>query len=58
MINIAEMSIEEIRAGIAAGIFVLHKKRLYTKEDYEELLEAKRQQDHYDLLQLTKKIQL
>lgn len=52
------MSIEEIRAGIAAGIFVLHKKRLYTKEDYEELLEAKRQQDHYDLLQLTKKIQL
>jgi len=52
------MDISEIKAGIKRGDYVLDGSKLYTREEYERIQHAEYQTDHYDLLQLTKKIQL
>jgi DNA polymerase elongation subunit (family B) len=46
-------SISDMPAGMKP-----YKKKLVTEEVYNQLLEVKHQVEHYDLLQLTKKIQL
>jgi len=58
MLDISTLTVDEIKEGINSGKYVLHKKRLFLAEDYEVLKDAIRQEEHYDLLQLTKKIQL
>lgn len=58
MIDISTLTVDDIKAGIHSGKYVLHNKRLYSKEDYQQLKQAIAEEEHYDLLQLTKKIQL
>jgi hypothetical protein len=52
------MNIDEIRTGIKNGSLILDGSKLYTREEYEKIQYAAQQAEHYDLLQLTKKIQL
>jgi hypothetical protein len=52
------MNINDIQVGLAAGSLVLDGNRVFTREEYKAILDAEKMQDHYDLLQLTKKIQL
>ena len=52
------MNISEIKEGLANGSLVLSEKKLFTREQYDKLNEAKKQEEYFDLLQLTKKIQL
>lgn len=43
---------------IKSGKLKLHDGKLYTIEQWQNYTEAVNQVEHYDLLQLTKKIQL
>lgn len=52
------LSLEEIKAGLASGEFFLSGKKIYSRQEWAQIKEAERQEEHYDLLQLTKKIQL
>jgi hypothetical protein len=52
------MNIAEIQNCIESKELVLEDGKLYTREEWESILHADRQEQHYDLLQLTKKIQL
>lgn len=52
------MDINQIRAGLQSGELVLDGNRLYTRQEWEAITEAKKAEEHFDLLQLTKKIQL
>lgn len=56
--EISSMTVEQLKIGIANKSLVLHKKKIYTSEEWSQIKEAERQEEHYDLLQLTKKIQL
>lgn len=48
----------ELENKIAKGELVVNDDLIYTKSDWEALKYAEKQEEHYDLLQLTKKIQL
>lgn len=52
------METHDIIEGIKNGSLFYYNKKIYTKDEYNAILEAKHQVEHYDLLQLTKKIQL
>ena len=52
------LSISEIKKGIKNGSLILDGKKIFTKDEWEQIQDAKKQEEHYDLLQLTKKIQL
>ena len=52
------MNILEIKAGIGAGDLVLSKNKLYTKTEWGLIKDAEKLEEDFDLLQLTKKIQL
>ncbi|WP_407305563.1 hypothetical protein [Acinetobacter sp.] len=55
------MDIQEIgliKEKIKNGELILEGDKLYTKEEWLQITEADKQEEHYDLLQLTKKIQL
>jgi DNA polymerase elongation subunit (family B) len=52
------MDVNQIKAGLANGELVLSGKRLYTKDEWQQIQEAITNIEQYDLLQLTKKIQL
>lgn len=52
------MNISEIKQKIDAGDLVLYNNKLYDRETWAAIQNAKKQEAHYDLLQLTKKIQL
>ena len=52
------METVEILKKVEAGAAFLSGGKLYTKEEWTAILEAERQEAHFDLLQLTKKIQL
>lgn len=53
-----QLTVAEIKAGISAGNLFLYDNKLYTKEEWQKIQEAEHQVEHFDLLQLTKKIQL
>ena len=53
-----QLTVAEIKAGISAGNLFLCDNKLYTKEEWQKIQEAEHQVEHFDLLQLTKKIQL
>jgi hypothetical protein len=50
--------LEEIRDKIKNSELIFFENHLYTPDQYAELTACKEQEAHYDLLQLTKKIQL
>jgi len=52
------MDIIEIKQKIKSGELILDGKKLYTREEWQQIKEAKFQEEHYDLLQLTKKISM
>lgn len=52
------MNVLEIKKKLASGELILDGNKLYTKSEYEQIQQAEQQAEHYDLLQLTKKIQL
>lgn len=56
--EISSMTVDQLKIGIANKSLVLHKKKIYTAAEWSQIQEAERQEEHYDLLQLTKKIQL
>jgi len=49
---------DQLRDGLSDGSIVLYDGNYYLRADAEELQHAEKQEEHYDLLQLTKKIQL
>jgi len=48
----------DLIARVKSGDLILDGNKLFTKEEWSRIQEAERQTEHYDLLQLTKKIQL
>lgn len=52
------MDARELDEKLASGELVRDGDIVFTKKDWEELCDAEKQVEHYDLLQLTKKIQL
>lgn len=53
-----DLDLDTIRQGLSNKTLFLHKNKIYTKAEWDEIQNAKNQEEHYDLLQLTKKIQL
>jgi hypothetical protein len=52
------MTKDELQAKLLSGEVVEDNGSFYERSVYEELQHAKKMEEHYDLLQLTKKIQL
>lgn len=52
------MTKDELQVKLETGEVFRDGDRYYTKDVWEQLQEARKQEAHYDLLQLTKKIQL
>jgi hypothetical protein len=52
------MTKDELQVKLLSGEVVEDNGAFYEKSVYEELQHAKRMEERYDLLQLTKKIQL
>ncbi len=52
------MEITEIKQSLALGDLVLFDGKLFTREEWAQIKEAEHLAEHFDLLQLTKKIQL
>ena len=52
------MTLFEINEKIKLGVLIKHKNKVYTKEEWGLIEHAKLEEARYDLLQLTKKIQL
>lgn len=52
------MTLSEIEEKIKLGTLIKHKNKVYTKEEWGLIEHAKHQEEQFDLLQLTKKIQL
>lgn len=50
--------LRELRDKIRSGELIYHEHHVYTPEQFEEYKRMKTEIEHYDLLQLTKKIQL
>lgn len=48
----------ELQVKLQLGEVIRDGDNYYTKDVWEQLREARKQEAHYDLLQLTKKIQL
>jgi len=55
---LSALSISEIKKSIKNGTLILYGKKVFTKDEFAQIREAQKQKEHYDLLQLTKKIQL
>ena len=49
---------DEINLKVKNGELFLSRGKLYTASEMQEIEHAERQEQYYDLLQLTKKIQL
>lgn len=52
------MDLCDIQVGLQNGTLVRDGDRIFTAAEWAAIEEAERNADHYDLLQLTKKIQL
>lgn len=52
------MTLNEIKQKIKEGLLFEHEGRVYTPAEWKNIQYAEKQEEHYDLLQLTKKIQL
>lgn len=52
------MNLNEIQVGLKSGALILDKDKVYSLSEWEAITNAEKMAEHYDLLQLTKKIQL
>lgn len=56
--EINSLSIAELQRLIDNGEYILDRNKLYTREEWGAIIDAEKQEELYDLLQMTKKIQL
>ncbi|MEM2159627.1 MAG: hypothetical protein QXN55_01580 [Candidatus Nitrosotenuis sp.] len=52
------MDYNEIKNQIKNGNLILENKKLYTREEYAEIIDARSKEEEFDLLQHTMKISL
>lgn len=53
-----KMTLNEINKQVSLGNLIIDNGKVYTKEEWKTIKYADDQENHFDLLQLTKKIQL
>lgn len=52
------MTLDQINEQVSLGNLIISGGKAYTKEEWKDIKHASEQCERYDLLQLTKKIQL
>lgn len=53
-----KMTLNDINKQVSEGNLIVSEGKAYTKEEWKAIKYAEDQEAHFDLLQLTKKIQL